>query len=39
MQKGHHTAFKNQKLQEMERLYSIYDEEMLAILHTLEKFK
>ena len=33
MQGGHPIAFKSRKLLPHERLYSIYDKEMLAIMH------
>ena len=38
MQGGHPIAFESQKLLPHERLYSIYDKEMLAIMHALAKF-
>jgi len=38
MQGGHHIAFKSRKLLPHERLYSIYDKDMLAIMHELAKF-
>lgn len=31
--------FESQKLQNTEKLYSIYDKEMLDIMHALEKFR
>lgn len=39
MWKGHPIAFESQKLQDTEKLYSIYDKEMLDIMHALEKFR
>jgi hypothetical protein len=39
MQGGHPIVFESRKLRELERLYSIYDKEMLAIMHTLTKFR
>jgi len=39
MQKGHPIAFESQKLLYTERLYYIYDKEMLTIMHTLAKFR
>lgn len=39
MQNHHPIAFKSRKLKEYERLYSIYDKEMLAIMHVLAKFR
>jgi hypothetical protein len=39
MQNHHPIAFESRKLKEHERHYSIYDKEMLAILHALVKFK
>ena len=38
MQGGHPLAFESRKLLLHERLYSIYDKEMLAIMHALAKF-
>eukprot|EP00253_Pinus_taeda_P004243 PITA_04243 len=38
MQGGRPIAFESQKLLPHERLYSIYDKEMLAIMHALAKF-
>lgn len=35
---GHSIAFESRKLLPHERLYSIYDKEMLAIMHVLAKF-
>jgi hypothetical protein len=37
--RGHPIVFKSRKLDESERLYPIYDKEMLAIMHALTKFK
>jgi hypothetical protein len=39
MQGGHPIVFESRKLSESERLYSIYDKEMMAIMHTLTKFR
>jgi len=39
MQKVHPIAFERRKLEDLERLYSIYDKEILAIMHTLAKFR
>jgi hypothetical protein len=39
MQNMHPIAFSSHKLGETERLLSIYDKEMLAIMHALAKFK
>jgi hypothetical protein len=39
MQNGHPIAFESRKLREYERHYSIYDKEMLAIMHALTKFR
>jgi hypothetical protein len=39
MQGGHPIVFKSQKLSQLERLYSIYDKEMLAIMHAVTKFR
>ena len=39
MQGGHPIAFESQKLLPHERLYAIYDKEMLAIMHALAKFQ
>jgi hypothetical protein len=36
MQGGHPIVFESRKLNESERLYSIYDKEMLAIMHALQ---
>jgi hypothetical protein len=39
MQEGHPIVFDSRKLSQPERLYSIYDREMLVIMHALTKFK
>jgi hypothetical protein len=39
MQGDHPILFESRKLNESERLYSIYDKEMLAIMHALTKFR
>ena len=39
MQGGHPIAFESRKLLPHERLYFIYDKEMLAIMHALAKFR
>jgi hypothetical protein len=39
MQGGHPIVFERRKINESERLYSIYDKEMLAIMHALTKFR
>jgi hypothetical protein len=39
MQGGHPIVFESRKLIQPERLYSIYDKEMLAIMHAFTKFK
>jgi hypothetical protein len=39
MQGGHPIVFESWKLSQPERLYSIYDKEMLAIMHALTKFR
>ena len=39
MQGGHPIAFESRKLLPHERLYSIYDKEMLAIMDALAKFR
>jgi hypothetical protein len=39
MQGGHPILFERKKLNESKRLYSIYDKEMLAIMHGLTKFR
>jgi hypothetical protein len=36
---GHHIMFERRKLCQIERLYSIYDKQMLAIMHALTKFR
>jgi hypothetical protein len=36
---GHPIVFESRKLSQLERLYSIYDKEMLAIMHALTKFR
>ena len=38
MQERLHIAYESRKLQPHERLYSIYDKEMLSIMHALAKF-
>jgi hypothetical protein len=38
MQKRHLIAYERRKLSEREKLYPIYDKEMLAIMHALAKF-
>jgi hypothetical protein len=38
MYNNHPIAFERQKLREYERNYSIYEKEMLSIMHALEKF-
>ena len=38
MQDRHPITYESRKLTSAERLYSIYDKEMLAIVHTLTKF-
>ena len=38
MQGGHPIAYESWKLLPHERLYPIYDKEMLAIMHALAKF-
>ena len=35
----HHKAFERRKLQPHQNIYSIYDKEMLAIMHALAKFQ
>jgi hypothetical protein len=37
MKGGHPIVFESRKLSQPERLYSIYDKEMLAIMHALTK--
>ena len=39
MQEKHPIAYESRKLRGVERTYSIYDKEMLAIMHTLAKFR
>jgi hypothetical protein len=39
MQGGHPIIFESRKLSQPERLYSIYEKEILAIMHALTKFK
>jgi hypothetical protein len=39
MQNRHLIAFERRKLREPEKLYLIYDKEMLAIMHALAKFR
>jgi hypothetical protein len=39
MQNKHPIAFESRKLGGTERLLSIYDKEMLAIMHALAKFR
>ena len=39
MQGGHPIAYESWKLLPHEKLYLIYDKEMLAIMHALEKFR
>ena len=39
MQNPHPIAFESRKLKNYERHYSIYDKEMLAIIHALTKFR
>ena len=39
MHGGHPIVFESWKLSQPERLYSIYDKEMLAIMHALTKFR
>jgi hypothetical protein len=39
MQGGHPIVFERQNLSQPERLYSIYDKEMLAIMHAFTKFR
>ena len=38
-QMGHPIAFQSRKLNQSEKGYSIYDKEMLAIMHSLHKFR
>ena len=39
MQKKHPIAFESRKLSESEKRYSIYDKEIIAIMHALAKFR
>jgi len=39
MHHRHLIEYESKKLTELERIYSIYDKEMLAIMHALVKFK
>ena len=39
IQNHHPIAFESKKFKDYERHYSIYDKEMLAILHALTKFR
>jgi hypothetical protein len=39
MQGGHPIVFESRKLSQAKRLYSIYDKEMLTIMHALTKFR
>ena len=39
MQNNHPIAFESRKIKDYEHHYSIYDKEMLAILHALTKFR
>jgi hypothetical protein len=39
MQGGHPIVFKSRKLNESDRLYSIFDKKMLPIMHALTKFR
>jgi hypothetical protein len=39
MQQKHPIAYKSRNISAIERLYPIYDKEMLAIVHALEKFR
>ena len=39
MKNSHPIGFERRKLREYERHYSVYDKEMLAIMHALAKFK
>lgn len=39
MQDKHPIAFESRKLKDIEKTYSIYDKEMLAIMHALAKFR
>jgi hypothetical protein len=39
MQNNHHISFESFKLKEYERNYSIYEKEMLEIIHALAKLR
>ena len=39
MQDKHPIVYESRKLRGLERVYSIYDKEMLAIMHALAKFR
>jgi hypothetical protein len=39
MQGGHPIVFESQKISQPKKLYSIYDKEMLAIMHDFTKFR
>jgi hypothetical protein len=39
VQNRHPIAYESQKLRGFEFLYTIYDKEMLAIMHALDKFR
>ena len=39
MQDKHPIAYESKKLRGLERSYSIYDKEMLAIMHALARFR
>jgi hypothetical protein len=39
MQGGHLVVFERRNISHTERLYSIYDKQMLEIMHALTKFK
>jgi hypothetical protein len=39
MQRGHPIVFKSRKISSLDRMYSIYDKEMLEIMHALTKFR
>jgi hypothetical protein len=39
MQEGHPIVFESRKLSHLKRLYSIYDKDMLEIMHALTKFR
>ena len=39
MQQKHPIAYESMKLSTIERIYPIYDKEILAIMHALEKFR